>query len=419
MPAISWNGYELDGSDTSFEVALPDVVRAREAVATLLGHPLWDASRGVTARSDLDGWAPHRWGSEREVQLSIAEAVTRMLTGELDEHALVLQVRPPISLEPELLEAVARHSDKREPHEPAYVLAQRPVALGDGEYLDPSVAIVLHSKREPARAGGSAEPLAAQLLRAPVEIDITLGPTFLFEYAVELVEAIAKVFPEAEVSGGRDCANGWTWGCTYAASLYPFVALRPDVPAQEVIARVFDSSLFQRPRLRGGYEKILWYRTKHLHAARDINFAGAGRFLLDYLEAPEAHGLVPAIEHFINQGDQATREQYVEFCCDVQASAMAPAAKRDLTLVYLCLPGPDELREAWATESLKAQVDLLRPLYVGAPEEGSRPAEESSPTLGQRVCWLGLDPRDATRATVWVRPTASLFAKAVLDRVLR
>lgn len=418
MTSISWNGYELDGSDTSFEVALPDVVRARDAVAALLRHPLWDASHGVRARRDPDGWAPHRQEPKKKAQLSITEAVTGVLAGELDDHALVLQVRPPISLEPALLDAIARHSDKRDPHEPEHVLAPRPIALGDGEYLEPSVGIVLHSNRELPRSARSAEPLAAQLLQASVAINITLGLTFIFEYAMEIVETISKVFPDAEVTGGLDCANGWTWGCTYAASLYPFVALHPELPAEEVVARVFDSPLLHRPRLRGGYEKVHWYKTKRLDNALDINFAGGGKFLLEHLEAPEARGLAASIEHFVDHGDQATRERYLEFCRNLQATALSTAAKRDLSLVYLCLPQPDEVEEAWPEELLKAQVDLLRPLYAGARDEGRGSPEEIPTALHQRVCWLGLNPEDATRAVVWVRPTNALFARGVLERAV-
>lgn len=413
MPSLSWNGYELDGSDTSFEVAFDEVEQARAALAALLRHPLWDASHGVEAPPPNDARAQHRYWREGPPRTPLPEALARAQVGELDDRPLILTARSPASLDSALLERVARHSPKRQPLEPAYVLAQRPCFLGDGEYFAPRIGVVLQA-RPPAAP--SDRPLALQLIeeRAP-RLELTLGPTFIYEYAMELVEAVGEAAPGARVEGGLDCANGWTWGCTYAGSLYPFAAVRSPLPADQLIPRLLDSALFARPLLRGGCARISWYEKRALPPARDVNFAASGGFLLEHLEAGAAKELGPSIERFIDQGDQATREQYLAFCRSVQSSAHRPAAKRDLSLIYLLLPSPGELPEGARLRA--AQVELLRPLYADGPRDREHTLGDSLESPSERLCWLGLDPEDAGCACLWVRPTVARYAQGVLELI--
>jgi hypothetical protein len=264
--------------------------------------------------------------------------------------------------------------------------------------------------------GGSAAPLATQLLRGRRPgVEITLGPTFIYEYARDLVDSCGAGPDAVRVLGGLDCAGGWTWGCTYASSLYQFLKVPLGGPIEEVLRRVFEADLLGRPFIAGGIEKIGWGKVEDLPAARDIQLAASGRFILEALERPVLSDLAPDLERFINQGDQARIEEYADLCRRVEGMGIDGRAKRDVTLAYLSLPAPGGLPGDLGSSLERIQLERLA---WAAGDEGKGWYERASKdlfALVNRIAWIGLDEAEGGGVALWVRTVVDRYALEVLS----
>lgn len=230
-----WQGYEIDGSDTSFNIVVPNREALREVAAFYLSLPLWDRSRGMTwdaATSDV--WAPHR---DEELQSPFdADAVLASIESPDwgGEGYLVTGCLDPELLEGDLKrEVYALSSTRPGEEEPDYRGVHPGVGLGrfydafnvglifgprssvQGYYVDDEGTAI---NRGMILNAGALDENARRPDRA--DLSLTCGPSFIYEYAAYIVTKLVERFPEIGIDGGLDCAGGFTEGCTYSTGLY-------------------------------------------------------------------------------------------------------------------------------------------------------------------------------------------------------
>jgi hypothetical protein len=401
---LTWNGYEVDGSDTTFTVDMPGESDAWDAARVVLDLPLWRRSGPVELRPHSD-WAPHRVVAQKSETLDFGALRARLAARTLGPCDILLTALPPLELKPDVLASLVALSAGREPLEPDYCLARAAVHLPDGDWFSAEVALVVPAPAEAL----SAKPLAKQLLDAKAArcLEITLGPTFIYEYAMRIAEALTA--SGAEVSGGLDCANGWTWGCTYAASLYPFVKVTISGDIERVVEEVLATTWFSRPLLTKGFKGTAWYKQKQLPPAHHIQLAGGCDAQLIHLEQHPDTYLAGLIEEAVNRSGQLDGARYAELCR--LAAPLEGAVRRNLTLAYLSLAQPpDDLRQR--------QLAKIRAIgYAGCLEQFDAAAKDASFfACGSRIAWLGLNDTGEGMA-LWVRPTLEVCARGLIHRM--
>ena len=280
-------GYEIDGSDTSFYVVMPEKQKITEVVDYFLSLPLFER---FDFRFEENVWAPHRdagftrsMPKERIVR-DLAErgqepfyivagcAHPSELTGELKSEIYGLSAGRLRNHE-RVTEGGAE--DDGEFHVPFHDgSGSRSPSVGLNHFYDSFVIGLTVNYERPEEMDGEPEPSSDGYVingasyraaaRRPdcMEFAVTCGPSFVYEYAMYVINRLAARFPELVVTGGLDCAGGFLHGCTYSTSLYAYEVLRlkagSDVAAvMDVLKRLADSNIlypcYKPKNKKGGY----------------------------------------------------------------------------------------------------------------------------------------------------------------------
>lgn len=222
---IYWDSFEIDGSDTDFNVVLPENVQIWEFVECFLSIPIFSDS----PKPFISCKQP---GNREPRELKLTELKEKLLAGDYPEMSIMLLCRHPEQLSDELREKIYAIGERREPRETAY---------GKSEYPCTTPVIQTYYAR-----GGTTVELLIQQSGTGHELSgedvnygyayniewflsndqehscfrINVGPSFYYEYAIFIIDYLRDHFPSIGVCGGLDCSGGWTEGCTYANSLY-------------------------------------------------------------------------------------------------------------------------------------------------------------------------------------------------------
>lgn len=220
-----WDGFEIDGSDTDFDVVLPENVQIWEFVECFLSVPIFSD----TPKPFISCEQP---GNREPRKLKLAQLKEMLLTGNYPEISVKVLCRHPEQLSDELREKVYAISERREPHEPAYGKSENPCTTPVIQtYYDRGGATVELRIQQ----SGTGHELSCEdvnygyaynvewFLSTEQEhscFRINVGPGFFYEYAIFIIDYLRDHFPSIGTCGGLDCGGGWTGGCTYANSLY-------------------------------------------------------------------------------------------------------------------------------------------------------------------------------------------------------
>ncbi|GEM_PF-7050264 len=238
------SGYEIDGSDTSFFVVMPDQEKIREVAEYFLEIPLFEEF-GVGFEKDV--WAPHRGEGIRNPKRP-ERIIQEIRDHEREAFYITAGCIHPSELEDPLkreiyglsADRMKKHlqtgaeleEDSRDDHLYLGTGSCVPSVGLDSFYGDFVAALVVsYNKPEGAEEaldgyiinGDSYQETADQ--PGSIQFAITCGPSFLYEYAMYVINHLAARFPEFVFTGGLDCAGGFLYGCTYAASLYQYEVL--------------------------------------------------------------------------------------------------------------------------------------------------------------------------------------------------
>jgi len=275
---VYWQGYEVDGSSTDYNVVVPE----RELIAEVLRYFL--------TLKIID----------RNAELSVTINKFTKQVFKWDELDKLYELAVHAETEKIFVSASCIHPDQLFPQvrKDLYKLsATRPGAEGKNHnYKRPAVSpfyrpnlqveLWVNSLNKADAAAETYQPdglvfnqkTLIHLMQQPhFSMGLICGPTFIYEYAAYLVSNLAERFPEIGIDGGLDCAGGFVNGCTYAMDLYTYekiIVKSPDIAAtlQELLAA--DVFIPQMPS--GKYDRELadakelhLYHLQNIHKASD------------------------------------------------------------------------------------------------------------------------------------------------------
>jgi len=230
---LYWDGYEIDGSDSSFDVVLPESVQNHDFFKCFLDMPIFSNIPLPLFHLQKQHISGHNSGKKRKI--SKDEFMQRLLTGDFANMSFSINCQHPEMLPPQCHAQVYALSQGRDPHEEAYGKAQnpctRPIIQKDFDRGSMTIDVYVrkigpdwHWRKE--EYDGPHYKYNFDAAKAANEGDITfemfVGPSAYYEYAMYIVEYMRQHFPSIAIHGGLDCGGGWTDGCTYADSLYAY-----------------------------------------------------------------------------------------------------------------------------------------------------------------------------------------------------
>lgn len=226
---LYWDGYEIDGSDTDFSIVLPEQVQLIELIEAFLQNPLLDA-RQKPEISCVNG--------NKNIQISLDSLKQMIQTGSYSWIEIQVNCKHPEELEEPLLQEIYSLSQHREPKEEAYGKVEHPCTppVKQTYYTRGELTVTLcigHNqvdKNEELEGYITNQALIETSKEALPYIELNVGPSFYYEYAIYLIDSLRSQFPSIATFGGLDCMGGWTGGCTYADSLYGYEKLEYPVP---------------------------------------------------------------------------------------------------------------------------------------------------------------------------------------------
>jgi len=231
---LYWEGYEIDGSDTDFEIILPESRQLIEFVECFLSIPLFD--------HEMEPSIFYTEKSESK-ELSVQELNERLASGHFPEIYIEMNCAHPEELPLELRREIYNISPLREPHEEAFGKVENPCAAPElqtchtrgGMTVEMTISSNKNWKKnyskewEPDGYINNFELFLSDDNSLPL-FSTNIGPGFYYEYARYIMDYLIDHFPGLGTYGGLDCAGGWTEGCTYADSLYEYEKFQFPIP---------------------------------------------------------------------------------------------------------------------------------------------------------------------------------------------
>lgn len=246
---LYWDGYEIDGSATSFEMVLPEQHQVVDCIRDFLRMPLFRAEHPIVFRSHSG--KDRQFFSQDEFLARLKQGGIEGLYGSFWMEPLPVQCLP---------DAVQKE---------IYALsAGRP---GVGEFLEPTprapgadlvlgavpfeFGIYAPSQNPPARGDmeGFVQNEALLLRDPPVQvprISVCYGPSGYYEYAAYMMGHMQARYPDMGTYGGAGCGHG----CTYGDSVYTYERFSVPVrySVKNTLSRLLEHSVIQLPRLSKG-----------------------------------------------------------------------------------------------------------------------------------------------------------------------
>jgi hypothetical protein len=237
---LYWDGYEIDGSDTDFNIILPENIQYSDFIDCFLSIPIFDKSiepEIVYRDGEYDvNKAPASWGKERSMTFDTFKL--KVLLGEMQNFKLSINCLHIEELDENLRQEIYSFSERREPHEDAYGKTENPctIPFKQDYYSTGLLTVKLILKKgynfitccddDKVNEIFKGYVINVDLLNSKGDdtpcLSINVGPIFYYEYAMYIVEYMRKRFPSVAMFGGLDCKGGRTYDCTYSSSLYEF-----------------------------------------------------------------------------------------------------------------------------------------------------------------------------------------------------
>ena len=230
---LYWDGYEIDGSDSSFDVVLPESVQSRDFFECFLNMPIFSTTPPPCFEIYKRHVGPHRSGKTHKIDRK--KFMDRLLSEEYANMSVDINCKHPELLQPEHYAQIYALSEGRDPHEAAYTKAENPCTppIIQSDFYRGGMTVSLnihkigpdwHWRKDEYEGPHYKRNL--DVFRAAkdgdVALSITIGPGAYYEYAIYIVEYMGQHFPSIAIHGGLDCGGGWTDGCTYADSIYGY-----------------------------------------------------------------------------------------------------------------------------------------------------------------------------------------------------
>ena len=223
---IYWDGFEIDGSDTDFNVVLPENIQVQEFVDCFLSIPIFNKAMEPSITYNKEN---------TEHNISLDELNKKLLSGNFPDISIDVNCLHLEQLPCDLHEKIYAISSRRQPHEIAYGKVENPCTAPfiQNYYIrgDMTVRLKIQTPdKTQSRENNDFEFEGyinnIELIRSADQglhcFQINVGPSFYYEYAIFIIDYLRDHFPGLGTWGGLDCENGWTDGCTYANTIYRY-----------------------------------------------------------------------------------------------------------------------------------------------------------------------------------------------------
>ena len=225
-----WQGYEIDGSDTSFNIMMPEKARVAELGLFFCKLPLFRQVRlhiDNKTYSDLKEIEYLLTNENRsEFTIDVECIHPALLPNDLKESIYILSE----SRQQRHQEVHVDTKDENKFEIPDHTKAVNPsVGLSDLPF-EMSLSYEGHTGDDFHRPEGyliNPENYTAHI-KLPENnaiVDLHCPVSSIYEYFAYVINTIAERFPEISVDGGLDCAGGFLYGCTYSTYLYEYECL--------------------------------------------------------------------------------------------------------------------------------------------------------------------------------------------------
>jgi hypothetical protein len=249
-----WNGYEIDGSSTAYNLIVPERQLIAEILRYFLSLKIIDRKADIQLYEGKSENYVFVWEKFDDLYEKVAntEAQTIDLSVNcIHPDQLFSQVRSEIyALTPTRPGA----EGKNYPHQKPTVSPFYQPALG----VDFSISFKdqTHGVEDYQPEGliFNERALVSKIAKPHFTVELICGPGFIYEYAAYIMTKLAARFPEIGIDGGIDCAGGFVDGCTYASNLYDYERITVSARTEELalsLQRLINSKVII-PAVRGG-----------------------------------------------------------------------------------------------------------------------------------------------------------------------
>jgi len=224
-----WQGFEIDGSDTSFNILMPQKARINELALFFSKLPLF---RKVYLHINNE-----KYSDPKEIEQVLNNENTPNFT--IDAECI-----HPALLPDHLKEKLYSLSDSRKQmHEKTGITVKEKNTREVPERknaINPSIGLSeqtfqMFLSYEEGRWYGDYEPegflinpddyVTYMTLPDNAMLYLECPVSSIYEYFAYALNMLAERFPEIAVDGGLDCAGGFLYGCTYSTYLYEYECL--------------------------------------------------------------------------------------------------------------------------------------------------------------------------------------------------
>ena len=228
-----WQGYEIDGSSTAYNLFLPNRELALELFRYFLTLKIIDREAEITLSfSEANATLYHNHNKCKKKNFSydtIAKIDTFLSDPKLNYFQLSITCVHPKRLYPQVREELFQLSRTRPGAEVALLEYRNPTI---SPFYQPNLEITLEiylgkpdeviDQYQPEGLIFNESVLIQNTNQPHFTMELICGSTFIYEYAAYINTKLIARFPEIGIDGGIDCAGGFIDGCTYAANLYDY-----------------------------------------------------------------------------------------------------------------------------------------------------------------------------------------------------
>lgn len=324
---IYWDGFEIDGSDTDYDIILPENVQVFEFVDCFLSLPIFD--RNIKPSIE---WYQNRITHK----LTIDELKEKLLSGDYPDITININCLHMELLPKDIQEQLYSISKRREPHEEAFGKVENPCMAPviqkyytRGEMTvelrisKPGTNHWVYNDDEVIDGYVNNIDLITSGEKNIQSFQINVGPSFYFEYAMYIIDCLRDSFPGMATCGGLDCSGGWTDGCTYADSIYRYEKVQ--IPVKHSIKNTLK-------RLTE-YDIVRSYKSYYKNGWK-YDFTN-GFYLANHEPAAPGKTLEPI-----------PFNEYLELCETALVLDVLPFSAVCDTAVHIKLPKPEEYAES-------------------------------------------------------------------------
>ena len=214
---LTWTGFEIDGSDTNFDLVLPENELTLDLVIYLISLPVFDLSE-------------IKFYDQKNKELSWELFREKLLTRSFERLSIQGRFKAFDILDEKTQQDFKQISQNRQPLEANLGKVQNPASIptrfaGMMEFHIMNKAknmVDKYSSYDQLEGYEKNVSLFLEDFSQATAFELYVPVGSIYEYFIYLMDCLTERFPSLATSGGLDCGGGWTKGCTYSDSLYGY-----------------------------------------------------------------------------------------------------------------------------------------------------------------------------------------------------